>query len=183
MSRCADKIVLITGASSGIGEACAQALAQRGAKLILTARRTEKLQALSKHLENTYQAHVTTFSCDVTDPQSVQAGLTQLPAAFQDINVLINNAGLALGLKKLHEGNFTDWNQMIDTNIKGILHVTRQVLPGMLARNKGHLIQIGSTSSHQTYPGGSVYCGHKICRECDFKNIKPRSRRHCITGD
>lgn len=161
MQDCTDKIVLITGASSGIGEACAIALAALGAKLILTARRSEKLQQLAAHLEKTYQAQVTIFSCDVTDPDDVQQNLAQLPPEFQAINVLINNAGLAVGLERLHEGNFDDWNRMIDTNIKGILHVTRYVLPGMLARKAGHIIQLGSTSAYQTYPGGGVYCATK----------------------
>ena len=156
-----DHIVLITGASSGIGEACAKAFAQQGAKLVLTARRIEKLQTFADHLRHTYQAQVAIFQCDVRDPDSVQQGLAQLPADFANITVLINNAGLALGLEKMHEGNYQDWNQMIDTNIKGILHVTRQILPGMLARHKGHIIQIGSTSAYMTYPGGSVYCATK----------------------
>jgi 3-hydroxy acid dehydrogenase/malonic semialdehyde reductase len=161
MRPCKNKTILITGASSGIGQACAVALAQQGEKLILSARRGEKLQALALDLKNTYQSEVHIFECDVTDQDAVQQALVQLPVAFQSIDVLINNAGLALGLEKMHEGILKDWDQMIDTNIKGLLYMTRQVLPGMLQRNAGHVINIGSTAGHQTYPGGSVYCATK----------------------
>lgn len=156
-----NKTILITGASSGIGQACATQLAAAGARLILTARRGEKLQALAQDLRNQYQTAVYIFPCDVTEQAAVQAGLSQLPEAFQDIDVLINNAGLAAGLDKMHESMLDDWEQMIDTNIKGLLHMTRQILPKMLQRNKGHIINLGSTAGHQTYPGGSVYCATK----------------------
>jgi NADP-dependent 3-hydroxy acid dehydrogenase YdfG len=161
LQRAEHKTILITGASSGIGKACAIALAQEGARLILFARRLDKLQALKLELENNYQTKVYIAQCDVTKEQSVHNALTQLPDEFQTIDVLINNAGLAVGLEKMHEGLFADWDQMIDTNIKGLLYMIRQILPGMLARNKGHVINLGSTAGHQTYPGGSVYCATK----------------------
>ncbi len=159
--RCENKTVLITGASSGIGLACASELAKEGARLILSARRSEKLQALALDLQETYQSAVHTISCDVRDRKAVQHALMQLPEAFQTIDVLINNAGLALGLDKMHAALSSDWDQMIETNIKGVLHMTEYVLPKMLARGVGHVINIGSTAGHQTYPGGSVYCATK----------------------
>lgn len=161
MRRCEHKTVLITGASSGIGQACAFALAQEGARLILCARRAEKLQQLALDLQKNYQSVVHVFSCDVSDPQQVQQAITQLPAAFQAIDVLINNAGLALGVDKMHEGLHEDWDQMIDTNIKGLLYMTGEILPGMLTRGAGHVVNIGSTAGHLTYPGGGVYCATK----------------------
>lgn len=156
-----DKIVLITGASSGIGRACATQLAKAGATLILMARRLERLQEFAQELQQTYQARVHVFQCDVTDKNAVQQTVSQLPISLKNIDVLINNAGLAAGLEKMHEGILNDWEQMIDTNVKGLLYMTREILPGMLQRNSGHVINLGSTAGHQTYPGGSVYCATK----------------------
>ncbi|HLF67099.1 MAG TPA: SDR family NAD(P)-dependent oxidoreductase, partial [Gammaproteobacteria bacterium] len=161
MRRCENKTVLITGASSGIGQACARELAREGAKLILSGRREEKLQALAAELQQTYHSTVHQLICDVQNRDAVQQALRQLPESFQTIDVLINNAGLALGLDKMHDAQSRDWDQMIDTNIKGVLYMTEYVLPKMLARNAGHVINIGSTAGHHTYPGGSVYCATK----------------------
>lgn len=156
-----NKVALITGASSGIGAACAHALAQQGAKLILLARREDKLQQLAEHLTQTYGSEVISFACDVTVPDSVKKILTQLPANFSAVDLLINNAGLALGLDPMHEAQLQDWDQMIDTNIKGLLYVTRHILPIMRTRNMGHIVNIGSTAGLSAYSGGSVYCATK----------------------
>ncbi len=159
--RCQNKTILITGASSGIGQACAIALAKEGARLILSARRGEKLKTLAHELQKTYHNEIHTFTCDVRQQATVEKSLNELPTQFQTIDVLINNAGLAVGLEKMHEGILEDWDQMLDTNVKGLLHMTRKILPGMLERNAGHIINLGSTAGHRTYPGGSVYCATK----------------------
>jgi 3-hydroxy acid dehydrogenase / malonic semialdehyde reductase len=171
MQRCLNKTILITGASSGIGQACARLLAEEGANLILSARRIEKLQALAKELQQTHPIAVHVMQCDVRDRAAVQQAVSQLPVAFQTIDVLINNAGLALGLGKMHDAEFEDWDQMIDTNIKGLLHMTEQILPRMLQSGQGHVINLGSTAGHQTYPGGSVYCATKSAVQAITKTL------------
>ncbi|MEO0406785.1 MAG: SDR family NAD(P)-dependent oxidoreductase, partial [Cyanobacteria bacterium P01_A01_bin.135] len=152
--------VLITGASSGIGEACAHAFAKAGDRLILAARRYDRLEAVAQTLEATGCAtHL--VELDVRDRGAVADAITGLPSAWQAIDVLVNNAGLSRGLDKLHEAELQDWEEMIDTNIKGLLYVTRAVVPGMVERGKGHVVNIGSIAGHETYPGGSVYCATK----------------------
>jgi NADP-dependent 3-hydroxy acid dehydrogenase YdfG len=155
------KIVCVTGASSGIGKACAERLAEAGASLILTARRLERLEALAVDLDERFGAACYLMQLDVSDQQAVAQAFSQLPEAFKHIDILVNNAGLAAGLDAITEANVDDWNQMIDTNIKGLMYVTKQVLPGMLARKIGHVVNIGSTAGHQVYVGGSVYCASK----------------------
>ena len=157
-----NKIVLITGASSGIGTACAHTFAQHSAKLLLCARSKDKLQHIAKELEKKYQVAVHTFTLDVTDAKAVERELNNLPSDFQAIDILINNAGLAQGLDKIHDANIADWDKMIDTNVKGLLYVSRLVIAGMVKRNRGHVINIGSLSSHQVYSGGVVYCATKF---------------------
>lgn len=159
--RCKNKCVLITGASSGIGYACAELFAKEGARLLLCGRRTEKLTELAQTLKQKYAVDVHVFSLDVTDPKAVQYSLDSLPESWQQIDILVNNAGLALGMEKLHEGNLEDWDQMIDTNLKGLLYVTRYVLANMVKRNQGHVINLSSIAAHQVYPGGAVYCATK----------------------
>lgn len=156
-----NKIVFITGASSGIGAACAQAFAAAGAKLLLCARREERLIELAAQLKKQYGTEVHHFILDVRELKAVQQAFTNLPPAWRNIDVLINNAGLAAGLAKLYEGDINDWEQMIDTNVKGLLYVTRSVVPGMVERNSGHVINIGSIAGHEIYPNGAVYCGTK----------------------
>jgi NADP-dependent 3-hydroxy acid dehydrogenase YdfG len=155
-----NQIVLITGASSGIGAACAKAFAQAGAKLILAARRFDRLQQLAEELKQ-FDAPTHLLQMDVCDRAQVETGLQSLPKEWASIEVLINNAGLSRGLDKLHEANLQDWEEMIDTNIKGLLYVTRLVVPDMVSRGRGHIINIGSIAGHQTYPGGAVYCATK----------------------
>ncbi|WP_299408407.1 SDR family oxidoreductase [Acaryochloris sp. IP29b_bin.148] len=156
-----NRVVLITGASSGIGAACARAFAPLGVKLVLAARRLSRLQALATQLEADFGVQTHVMSLDVRDRTQVEAQLQALPAEWSAIDVLVNNAGLSRGLDKLYEGNIQDWEEMIDTNIKGLLYVTRAVVPGMVQRQQGHVINIGSIAGHQTYPRGNVYCGSK----------------------
>lgn len=155
------QIALVTGASSGIGSACATLLAEAGARLILAARRQDRLQQLALDLEQACGQRPYLLALDVRDPQQVAHALKQLPAQWQGIDILINNAGLSRGLDKLHEGQIEDWEQMIDTNLKGLLYVSRAVIPGLVERNRGHIVNIGSIAGHQTYPGGNVYCATK----------------------
>ena len=153
--------VLITGASSGIGRACAEAFAARGCRLLLAARREERLKELSAALQERHGTEVLTMVLDVRDRGAVDEWVEGLPETWKKIDILVNNAGLARGLAPLHKGDVADWEEMIDTNIKGLLWVTRAVLPGMIARGRGHVINIGSIAGHEVYPGGSVYCATK----------------------
>jgi NADP-dependent 3-hydroxy acid dehydrogenase YdfG len=157
----ANQIVLITGASSGIGAACARAIAPTGARLILAARRLEPLQALASELQAQHGTEVLTVGLDVRDAAAVQGAIADLPESWRAIDILINNAGLSRGLDKQYEAPLEDWETMIDTNIKGLLYVTRAVVPGMVARGRGHVVNVGSIAGRQTYPGGSVYCATK----------------------
>ena len=156
-----DQIVLITGASSGIGEACAKLFAPAGVKLILAARRKERLEQLAAQLSQEYSSEIHLLQMDVRDRTAVKSALQSLPAPWSKIDILINNAGLSRGLDKLQEGDFQDWEEMIDTNVKGLLYLTRYIVPGMVSRGRGHVVNIGSIAGHQTYPGGSVYCASK----------------------
>ncbi|WP_414576604.1 SDR family oxidoreductase [Anabaena sp. CCY 9402-a] len=166
-----NQIVLITGASSGIGAACAKVFADAGAKLILAARRLDKLQQLVETL-NVTSAQVHLIQLDVRDRSAVESAISSLPPAWSDIDILINNAGLSRGLDKLHEGDYQDWEEMIDTNIKGLLYLTRYVVPGMVNRDRGHVVNIGSIAGHQTYPGGNVYCSTKAAVKAISEGLK-----------
>lgn len=154
------RIALITGASSGIGEACARKFAEGGYDLILTARRAEKLAELKAELE-AEGTKVKTLTFDVRDAEAAETAVDSLEPEWRKINVLINNAGLALGLDKEYEGDPDDWNTMIDTNIKGLLTMTRLIVPGMVDRNEGHVINIGSVAGDVAYAKGNVYCATK----------------------
>ena len=155
-----NKIVLITGATSGIGLACARKFAENGDKVILTGRNARRLAEISEELKGK-GAEAITLAFDVRDRQAAEEALAQLPEAWQQIDVLVNNAGLALGLEPEYEGNLDDWETMIDTNIKGLLTMTRLVVPGMVARNRGHIINVGSVAGDAAYAGGNVYCATK----------------------
>ncbi|MGA9118087.1 MAG: SDR family oxidoreductase [Bacteroidota bacterium] len=161
MNELTKKIVCITGASSGIGEACALEFARQGCALILSARRLERVERLAAALQSAHGTKTHTGRLDVRDPDAVMNFFEGLPPQWQDIDVLINNAGLSRGLDKLYEGKLPDWEEMIDTNVKGLLYVSRAVVPGMVRRNRGHIINIGSIAGHQVYPGGNVYCASK----------------------
>lgn len=156
-----NKIVFITGASSGIGAACANYFAKAGAKLLLCARRMDVLNNIAAQLQSEHGIEVHTFKLDVGQHAAVKEALTALPEKWQKVDVLLNNAGLAAGLDTIQEANVQDWEDMIDTNVKGLLYVTREVLPQMVARNSGHIINIGSIAGHETYPKGAVYCATK----------------------
>lgn len=167
-----DQIVLITGASSGIGAACARVCARAGAKLILVARRQEKLEQLADELSKEFATQTYLISLDVSDCPTVESTLSNLPADWSAIDVLINNAGLSRGLDKLQAGSFQDWEEMIDTNIKGLLYFTRLIVPGMISRGKGHVVNLGSTAGHQTYPNGNVYCATKAAVRVISEGLK-----------
>jgi 3-hydroxy acid dehydrogenase/malonic semialdehyde reductase len=155
------KIVFITGASGGIGAATALAFAAEGARLLLAARRAGKLaEVASAALESGAEA-VHSVHMDVRNRIAVQRTIDELPPEWAEIDVLVNNAGLSRGLDKLYIGKIDDWEEMIDTNIKGLLYVTRAVVPGMVVRGSGHVVNLGSTAGEMTYPNGAVYCGSK----------------------
>jgi 3-hydroxy acid dehydrogenase / malonic semialdehyde reductase len=153
--------VLVTGASAGIGEACARAFAAAGARLVLAARRRERLEALAAALREAHGTDCHLVEMDVRDRGAVEAALGALPAGWAEVDVLVNNAGLAAGLDRLPAGDPDDWEVMLDTNVKGVLYVTRAVAPGMVARGRGHVINIGSIAGHEVYPMGAVYCASK----------------------
>ena len=155
------KIVFITGASSGIGEGCARKFAKEGWNLILNARTVSKLEELKAELEATHGVRVYILPFDVRDRKLAAASLESLPEEWKAIDVLVNNAGLVIGVDKEFEGNLDEWDIMIDTNIRGLLAMTRLVVPGMVERGRGHIINIGSIAGDAAYPGGSVYCATK----------------------
>jgi 3-hydroxy acid dehydrogenase / malonic semialdehyde reductase len=167
-----NQTILITGASSGIGAACAEAFAQAGAKLILTARRRDRLEQLADRLKQRFSTQTHLVSLDVSDRDQVNSALKALPEDWSAIDVLVNNAGLSRGLDKLYEADIQDWEEMIDTNVKGLLYVTRSLVPGMVSRGRGHVVNIGSIAGHQTYPGGSVYCATKAAVRALSEGLK-----------
>lgn len=153
------KTIMITGATSGFGEACARLFAKNGWRLIITGRRQQRLEQLQQELGGVDSVHTCCF--DISDRSAVEQAFASLPAAFSEIDVLLNNAGLALGLEPAHHTNLDDWENMVDTNIKGLLYCTRTVLPKMVERKTGYIINIGSVAGSWPYPGGNVYCGTK----------------------
>lgn len=155
------KIALITGATSGIGRATAKILAENSYDIIITGRRENKLQELKKEIEEDSGSDVLSVCFDVRNKDDVKKAVDSLEDKWQKIDVLVNNAGLAAGLAKIHEGSIDDWEQMIDTNIKGLLYMTRAVSPIMVSRNSGHIINIGSIAGKEVYENGNVYCGTK----------------------
>ena len=155
-----NKIVLITGATSGIGLSCAHKFAENGDQLILTGRNEKRLAEIRKELE-TKGTRVMVLAFDVRDAEKAKKYIDNLPEQWRDIDVLVNNAGLALGLEPEYEGSPDDWSTMIDTNIKGLLTMTRLVVPGMVERNRGHVINVGSVAGDAAYAGGNVYCATK----------------------
>ncbi len=161
MGKLNARIVFITGASAGIGKACAFAFAAEGAKLLLAARRVDRLHEMTAELKQAGAAGVHSFALDVRENGAVVNAIENLPDEWKPIEVLVNNAGLSRGFDKLYEGKVEDWDEMIDTNVKGLLYVTRAVVPGMVARGSGHVINLGSTAGEITYPNGAVYCASK----------------------
>lgn len=164
------QIALITGATSGFGAACAGRFAAEGWRLILCGRRQERLDRLRAELAATTLIHA--FPLDVRDETAVNAAIAALPAEFAEIDLLVNNAGLALGLEPAHRCDMQDWKDMVDTNIKGLLYCTRAILPGMVERNRGHMINIGSVAGAYPYPGGNVYGGTKAFVKQFSRNLR-----------
>ena len=155
------KIALITGATAGFGKAIAERLAKEGCDVIITGRRKERLSELKTQIETEYKVRVLPLCFDVRRYDEVEANLGNLPADWERIDILVNNAGLAVGLNPIHQGVVEDWERMIDTNVKGLLYVTRVVSPGMVARKSGHIVNLGSIAGREVYPNGNVYCATK----------------------
>ena len=178
-----NKIVLITGATSGIGLACARKFAENGDRLILTGRNEHRLDEIRKALVEK-GADVMTLAFDVRDREKATKYIHDLPVQWQEIDVLVNNAGLALGLEPEYEGDLDDWETMIDTNIKGLLTMTRLVVPGMVQRNRGHIINVGSVAGDAAYAGGNVYCATKAAVKAlsDGLRIDVASTAICVTN-
>lgn len=179
----AGKTIMITGASSGFGAATAQLFAEKGSRLILIARRMDKLQELQKQLSA--DAEICLLQLDIRDRHAVEGLVDGLPEQFQEIDLLVNNAGLALGLEPAWQVSLDDWDTMVDTNIKGLLYTVRAVLPGMVSRNRGHIVNIGSTAGAWPYPGGNTYGGTKAFVEQFTRNLRAdllgtRVRATCI---
>jgi len=165
-----DKTVVITGASSGFGAACAHAFAKLGWRLVLTARRSEVLNRLQEELAPFTAVHVITL--DVRDREAVSEAFSSLPPAFAEVDLLVNNAGLALGLEPAHKASLDDWDTMVDTNVKGVMYCTRALLPGMVLRNRGHVVNIGSVAGSWPYPGGNVYGASKAFVQQFSRNLR-----------
>ena len=165
-------IALITGATSGFGRAIALKFAEHGWDVIITGRRENRLEDLKHLILDTYDVKVFTLSFDVRNREAVEEELNALPHFWKEIDVLVNNAGLAAGLSTIQEGDINDWEQMIDTNVKGLLYVSRTVLPWMIARKHGHVINIGSTAGKDAYANGNVYCGTKFAVDAITKSMR-----------
>lgn len=165
-------IALITGATSGFGRAIALKFAEHGWNIIITGRRKGKLEELEHIVKDTYDVQVYSLNFDVTNRQQTADELEALPHFWKEIDVLVNNAGLASGMSPVHQGLIDDWERMIDTNVKGLLYVSRTVLPWMVARQKGHVINIGSTAGKDTYLNGNVYCGTKYAVDALTKSMR-----------
>lgn len=166
------KIVFVTGASAGIGESTAQAFAAQGANILMCARRAERLEKLAQTLEFEYGVAVHYFQMDVRDQPAVDKAVAGLAPEWQAIEILVNNAGLSRGMDKLPQGLLDNWEEMIDTNVKGLLYVSRAVIPGMVERDRGHVINIGSIAGHEVYPGGNVYCATKFAVRALSKGLR-----------
>jgi 3-hydroxy acid dehydrogenase / malonic semialdehyde reductase len=174
------KTVMITGATAGFGKACAQEFAANGHHLIITGRRTERLEELKQELENKFSILVHTLSFDVQKKEEVFAAVERLPQQWQQIDVLVNNAGLALGRDFFDEADLEDWETMINTNVKGLLYVSRAVLPFMTKQKKGHIINIGSTAAKEVYEKGNVYCASKAAVDSLTKAMRIDLLQHNV---
>jgi 3-hydroxy acid dehydrogenase / malonic semialdehyde reductase len=166
------KTIFITGASSGIGRALALKCAKEGDRVLMCARREDQLKELACEIKEKYKTDAYAFTLDVSDKKKVDEAMSHLPAEWQEIDVLVNNAGLSLGLNPIHECSTEDWDKMIDINIKGLLYMSKAVIEKMLKRNKGQIINIGSISSYEVYKGGMVYCATKFAVRAINEGIK-----------
>ncbi len=174
------KIALITGATAGIGKACAQLFAQNGYNLIITGRRENLLRELSQNLQNEYAVRVLPLAFDIRQRDQVTQQIEQLPLEWQAINVLVNNAGLAQGLDEFQHANIDDWEVMIDTNIKGLLYISRMVAPMMIQQGSGHIVNVGSVAGKDVYPKGHVYCATKFAVDALTKAMRIDLLKHRI---
>lgn len=174
------KIALITGASSGIGEACAHLFARERYSLILTGRRLDRLEKLAKKLNTKYNVEVAVSSFDVRNREEVISNLEGLPAKWKKVNVLINNAGLSQGLDPIQKGDLDDWDTMIDTNIKGLLYVSKMVSNWMIGNGHGHIVNLGSIAGKEVYPNGNVYCATKYAVDALNKGMRLDLLEHGI---
>jgi serine 3-dehydrogenase len=172
MTSLRDQIVFITGASSGIGRSCARAFARQGARVLMAARRLERLEKLAADLKAEFGAESHCLGLDVRDQAAVERAIFALSPEWEEVDVLVNNAGLSRGLDKLYEGKIMDWEEMIDTNVKGLLYVSRAVIPGMVRRGRGHIINIGSIAGRDFYPNGNVYCATKAAVNALSKGLR-----------
>lgn len=166
------KTILITGATAGIGKAIAYQFAANDFRVIITGRRLDRLEEIKADLEAKFNADVLALPFDIRDSMAVNTAIVSLPQNWKEIDILVNNAGLAVGLNKIHEGLLDDWERMIDTNIKGLLYITKEVSPLMVARCKGHIINIGSIAGKETYPNGNVYCATKHAVDALSKSMR-----------
>jgi len=174
------KIALVTGATAGIGTATAEILAQNGYNLIITGRRKELLDGLKNELGVKYKSDVLALNFDVRDRKQTEEAIDELPKSWKNIDVLVNNAGLAAGLAPIHEGLTDDWDQMIDTNIKGLLYITRKVAPLMIKRGSGHIVNISSIAAKETYEAGNVYCATKHAVDALTKGMRIDLVKHNV---
>lgn len=167
-----DKIVFITGATSGIGKAAADLFAETGAKLLLCARRYELLEEVKSEYVNKYNSDVHIFQLDVRNHKEVESAISTLPEDWKEIELLLNNAGLSRGLDKIQDGKIEDWDEMIDTNVKGLLYVSKQIIPLMLKNGRGHIINLGSIAGRELYTSGNVYCASKFAVDAITKGMR-----------
>lgn len=172
--------ILITGATSGFGEATARLFAKHGYRLIITGRRKERLVKLQTELQTNFNSEVLILSFDVRNQAEVSSSLHSLPENWKSIDVLLNNAGLASGLDPIQDGKLEDWEKMIDTNVKGLLYVSKEIIPLMIKRNKGHIINIGSTAGKEVYANGNVYCASKYAVDAITKGMRIDLLKHGI---
>lgn len=172
MESLKEKIVFITGASSGIGKSCAYAFASKGANLIISARRLEIVEKVAEDIRAKFGVKVFAFKLDVRSKEEIDKTVSSLPDEWKAIDILINNAGLARGLNKFYEDDPNGWDEMIDTNVKGLLFVTNAILPGMMERKFGHIINIGSIAGHEAYPKGAVYCATKHAVDAITRSLR-----------
>ena len=173
-------IAFITGATAGIGKATAEIFAKNGYNIIITGRRKERLDEFSFYLKSTFNVNVLTLNFDVRKLREVETAVNSIPAEWKNINVLVNNAGLAVGLSTIQEGDIDDWERMIDTNIKGLLYVTRTIAPLMIANDSGHIINIGSIAGKEVYANGNVYCATKHAVDALSKSMRIDMLPHSI---
>lgn len=174
------KTILITGATAGIGEACANLFAKEKFNLILTGRRQERLELLKQKLQAEFAVNIHLLCFDVQNKLATEASINSLPKAFENIDILLNNAGLALGKETIDQSDMQDWETMIDTNVKGLLYVTRAVLPNMKKNQSGHIINISSIAAKEVYPNGNVYCASKHAVDALTKSMRIDLLKHNI---